>query len=67
MTVEQPEDGSGYVLIRWEDTAGGGTKMTLRNRGQPTGFATVTTAVMMRAMRRANDADLRRLKALLER
>jgi hypothetical protein len=40
--------------------------MTLRNRGEPSGFAAVTAPVMARAMRRANDADLRRLKDLLE-
>jgi hypothetical protein len=40
--------------------------MTLRNRGEPSGFAAVTAPVMMLAMRRANEADLRRLKALLE-
>ena len=51
----------------WEDTAPGGTKMTLRNRGEPKGFAAVTAPVMAIAMRRANEADLRRLRALLER
>jgi uncharacterized protein YndB with AHSA1/START domain len=50
----------------WKDTAGGGTKMSLRNRGEPTGFAAVAAPVLTRAMRKANDADLRRLKALLE-
>jgi hypothetical protein len=51
----------------WEDAWPGTTKMTLRNRGDPSGFAAVTAPVMTRAMRRANEADLRRLKALLER
>ena len=50
----------------WKDTAGGGTEMTLRNAGEPSGFAAVTAPVMALAMRRANEADLRRLKALLE-
>ena len=50
----------------WDDAAPGRTKMTLRNRGEPSGFAAVTAPVMMLAMRRANEADLRRLKALLE-
>jgi hypothetical protein len=40
--------------------------MTLRNRGEPAGFAAVTAPVMSRAMRRANEADLRRLKELLD-
>ena len=51
----------------WEDAAGGATRMTLRNRGEPSGFAAVTAPVMSRAMRKANEADLRRPKALLER
>ncbi len=51
----------------WEDAAPGATKMGLRNRGEPSGFAAVTAPVMKLAMRRANEADLRRLKALLER
>jgi hypothetical protein len=50
----------------WEDTAAGHTKMTLRNRGEPSGFAAVAAPVMALAIRRANEADLRRLKALLE-
>jgi hypothetical protein len=50
----------------WEDTAEGATRMTLRNTGQPSGFAAITAPAMARAMRKANEADLRRLKALLE-
>jgi hypothetical protein len=50
----------------WEDAGEGGTAMTLRNRGEPSGLAAVAAPVMARAMRRANEADLRRLKALLE-
>jgi uncharacterized protein YndB with AHSA1/START domain len=51
----------------WDDTPSGATEMTLRNRGEPSGFAAVTAPVMAMAMRRANEADLRRLKAYLER
>jgi uncharacterized membrane protein len=50
----------------WEDAPDGATKMALRNRGEPSGFAAVTAPVMTRAMRKANQADLRRLKELLE-
>ena len=46
--------------------AGAGTRMTLRNRGNPSGFAKLGTPVMERAMRRATTKDLARLKALLE-
>jgi len=50
----------------WADTAAGGTRMTLRNRGEPSGFAGVAAPVMSRAMRRANRKDLLRLKEILE-
>jgi uncharacterized protein YndB with AHSA1/START domain len=50
----------------WEDSASGGTTMTLRNRGEPTGFSRVAAPMMASAMRRANRKDLARLKALLE-
>ena len=50
----------------WEDAAGGATRMTLRNRGNPSGFAAWAAPLMSVAMRRANNADLRRLKRLLE-
>ena len=54
------------TTYEWEDAGDGATRMTLRNRGEPSGFAKVSAPLMSRAMRRANDADLRRLKALLE-
>lgn len=50
----------------WEDDAGG-TRMTLRNAGEPSGFARVGGPVMAAAMRRANRKDLDRLKDVLER
>jgi hypothetical protein len=50
----------------WEDTASGGTRMTLRNRGTPSGFLGVAGPMMARAMRRANTKDLQRLKQILE-
>jgi hypothetical protein len=50
----------------WEAVGEGSTRMTLRNRGEPTGFAKVTAPVMEAAMRRANRKDLATLKRLLE-
>jgi len=50
----------------WQDEPGGGTRMRLRNRGEPSGFSAVTAPLMVGAMRRANRGDLERLKALLE-
>jgi uncharacterized protein YndB with AHSA1/START domain len=49
----------------WDD-AGGGTRMTLRNRGEPSGFSKVAGPVMAAAMRRTNRKDLARIKAILE-
>ena len=46
--------------------AEGGTRMTLRNRGMPTGFSRWMAPFMGIAIRRANKKDLNRLKDLLE-
>jgi len=51
----------------WESLGDGATRMTLRNRGTPSGFSKLLAPFMAAAMRRANRADLARLKALLER
>lgn len=40
--------------------------MTLRNTGEPSGFARIAAPVMRRAMLGAMTKDLRRLKRLLE-
>jgi len=50
----------------WTDTVDGYTRMTLRNRGEPSGFSRVAAPVMARAIGRANGKDLLRLKLLLE-
>lgn len=51
----------------WSDAADATTHMTLRNRGEPTGLKRIAAPLVARAMRRANDKDLARLKAILER
>ena len=51
----------------WASTGQGGTRMTLRNRGMPSGFSRLTAPVMAASMRNANRKDLERLKQLLER
>lgn len=49
----------------WADE-GAGTRMSLRNAGEPSGFAKVSAPMMAAAMRRANSKDLALLKKLLE-
>jgi hypothetical protein len=50
----------------WTPLDGARTRMTLRNRGEPAGFARVAAPMMAAAMRRANEKDLARLKQILE-
>jgi uncharacterized membrane protein len=54
------------TTYRWEPAEGGGTRMTLRNRGEPAGFARVLAPFMAMAIRRATGKDLARLKQILE-
>ena len=48
----------------WE-AVDGGTRMTLRNTGTPSGFSKVAAPVMARAMRSAMTRDLQRLRERL--
>jgi hypothetical protein len=53
----------------WADAgtgAGAGTRMTLRNRGEPSGFSRLVAPFMSAAVRRANRKDLAQLRRLLE-
>jgi uncharacterized membrane protein len=50
----------------WSPTSDTSTRMTLRNRGEPAGFARITAGAMQRAMRRATTKDLQNLKRILE-
>ncbi|MDZ5443518.1 SRPBCC family protein [Micromonospora sp. 4G57] len=54
------------TTYRWEAVGAGRTRMTLRNRGEPSGFAAVAAPMLAAAMGRANRKDVARLKALLE-
>ena len=50
----------------WERIEDGHTRMTLRNRGVPTGFSRWVAPFMAMAIRRANKKDLVLLKTRLE-
>ena len=50
----------------WVPASEDATHMTLRNRGNPSGFSRFSAPLMASAMRRANRKDLSRLKQLLE-
>ena len=51
----------------WAAKGPDSTSMTLRNRGEPSGFSKLAGFVMAPAIRRANRKDLAALKAVLER
>ena len=50
----------------WETLGPSSTRMTLRNRGEPAIFLKLTAPIIAGAMRRTNQKDLARLKALIE-
>ena len=54
------------TTYEFSDEAEGQTRLALRNRGRPSGFASVSAPLMSRAMKRATSKDLQVLKALLE-
>lgn len=51
----------------WESVGADQTRMTLRNRGMPTGFSRWMAPFMAAAIRSANRKDLALLKQILER
>jgi uncharacterized membrane protein len=53
------------TTYEWEPSEMG-TRMTLRNRGTPSGFSRIVAPFMSAAMRRATQKDLVALKSLLE-
>lgn len=54
------------TTYRWKSAGDGSTRMTVRNRGTPSGFSQWVAPFMSFAMRRANRKDLALLKQILE-
>src|SRR5262245_5505003 len=54
------------TTYEWADTPDGGTRMRLRNRGEPSGFARIASSIMVSSMRKANRKDLDSLRKILE-
>jgi len=50
----------------WHPASDRSAKMTLRNRGEPTGFPRLAAPLMATAIRHANRKDLRKLRAILQ-
>lgn len=53
------------TTYEWQPV-GYATRMTLRNRGGPSGFSRLAAPFMASAVRRANRKDLARLQEILE-
>jgi uncharacterized membrane protein len=50
----------------WQPAGDCSTRMTLRNRGEPSGFPRLAAPLMAMAIRRANRKDLRKLRAVIQ-
>ena len=65
----RPAANGKYTVHRtytWQVIDDRSTRMTLRNRGEPAGFAKLAAPFMTIAIRRANRKDLANLRARLE-
>ena len=55
------------TTYEWTSVSPRSTRMTLRNRGEPSGFSAIAGPFVAFLMRRENRKDLSRLKVILER
>lgn len=55
------------TIYTWQATDDNHTRMTLRNKGNPTGFSKIFSPFISSLMRRANMKDLKKIKNILER
>jgi uncharacterized membrane protein len=54
------------TIYTWQAVDHNQTRMTLRNRGIPTGFSKIVSPILAPMMKRANIKDLRKMKEILE-
>jgi uncharacterized protein YndB with AHSA1/START domain len=55
------------TTYEWEKAGPSSTRMTLRNRGSPSGFSRLAAPMVSRAVKKATEKDLACLKSVLER
>ena len=55
------------TIYTWKSIEGNITRMSLRNKGNPSGLSKLLTPLYKFAIRKANNKDLQRLKQIIER